>query len=57
MNKSINNKGMQRINLFIDPELVKRAKIYGIKNRISVSKIIQNLIEDYLLSEERKVQI
>ncbi len=46
MNKEETKKEPTRVNLFLDPELVKRAKKRAIDDNISLSQLINNLIKE-----------
>ena len=40
------SKTQQRVNLFLNPILVKKAKIQALKKGISLSQLIDNLVRE-----------
>ena len=41
-------KDKQRVNLFLDPILVKKAKMWAVSNNVSLSALIEDAIKDKL---------
>ncbi|MFH0863854.1 MAG: hypothetical protein V1858_02115 [Candidatus Gottesmanbacteria bacterium] len=46
-----NTEDTQRVNLFLDPEMVKRAKIQAVKERLPLSKLIDKIIKKHCPEE------
>lgn len=45
-----------RINLFLNPEIVVKAKVQAIKEKRNVSKLVNQAIEEYL-KRQRKARV
>jgi hypothetical protein len=43
---TLNVKGKQRVNLFLDPILVKKAKMLAVDSNISLSALIEEALKD-----------
>ncbi len=50
--KEDQDKSKQRVTLFLDPELVLKAKMQGLHERISLSKLVDKAISQYLLEPD-----
>lgn len=47
-------EGTQRVNLFLDPKIVEKAKIQAIKEKISLSELTDKALEAYCATKNYK---
>lgn len=43
----------QRVNLFLDPKLVEKAKIQAIKENVSFSKLVDKALDEYVKTQRK----
>jgi hypothetical protein len=46
-------KQTQRVNLFLDPEIVLQAKVQALKEDISLSKLVDKALMRYIQEQKR----